>query len=108
MQTVAYFGGAVLLGLVIVYGILHSRFRRPTSNQDAATKRLYEEEEKDRKRREAAASKSSNSTDVVESKTYTTGKDLAVQGAGGKCHGFAEGSRGDHFGAIAATIVPRL
>lgn len=73
MQTVAYFGGAVLLGLVIAYGILQSRSRRPSSNQDAATKRLYEEEENDRKRREIAASKSSNPIDVVESKTDTTG-----------------------------------
>lgn len=73
MQTVAYFGGAVLLGIAIVYGMMHSRSRGPSSNQNAATKRVYEEEEKDRKQKELAAEKSSNPIDVVERKTDTTG-----------------------------------
>lgn len=73
MQTVAYFGGAIVLGAAIAYGIFRSRIRKPSSTQETATRALYDEEESDRQRREAAASKSSRPMDVIKRKTDTTG-----------------------------------
>lgn len=73
MQTVAYFGGAILLGAAIAYGIMRSRARKPSSTQASATRALYDEEERDRQGREDAARKSSRPIDVIERKTDTTG-----------------------------------
>jgi hypothetical protein len=73
MQTVAYFGGAILLGAAIAYGIMRSRARKPSSTQASATRALYDEEERDRQAREDAARKSSRPIDVIERKTDTTG-----------------------------------
>jgi hypothetical protein len=47
-----WWGGACVLGLVMVYGILHNRNRTRSEKQvtDQATKDLYAKEERDRKR----------------------------------------------------------
>jgi hypothetical protein len=73
MQTIAYLGGAIILGAAIAYGISRSRVSAPNSKQTDATKRIYREEEGDRQRQENAARKSSNPVDVIERKTDTTG-----------------------------------
>jgi hypothetical protein len=52
MQTLAYLGGAIVLGAVIFYGTM--RFSSPSSRPaaDSATKRIYDEEERARQKQD--------------------------------------------------------